>query len=94
MNNTSHRHSYMKQPLIGISYGQWDKHTSVRYERMLLNGAKRMMVRKTTVRWIPISLEMYIRQLQLVQKDWRIEMIQFARRKFRRSGYQSKGIGE
>jgi len=53
----------------------------------------RRMVWKTTVQWIPISLEMYVRKILLVQKDWTIEGVPFAWRKFRPTGYQSKGIG-
>jgi len=49
---------------------------------------------KTTVRWIPISLEMHIRRILFIQKDWRVERIPFARRKFRPTSYQNKGIGE
>jgi hypothetical protein len=59
-----------------------------------LNGTMRMMVRTTTVQWIPISLELHIRRILLVPSDWRIGRIPFARRKFRLTGYQSKGIGE
>jgi hypothetical protein len=53
----------------------------------------RKMVRKTTVRWIPIGLEIYIRKILLVQRDWRIGRIPFAWRKFRPTGYQDKVIG-
>jgi len=41
---------------------------------------------------IPISLQMGITRILLVQKDWRIDRIPFAQRKFRPTGYQSKGI--
>jgi len=51
------------------------------------------MDRNTTVRWIPISLEIYISRMLLVRKDWRIRRILFAWRKLRLTGYQSKGIG-
>jgi hypothetical protein len=51
------------------------------------------VVLKTTVRWMPISPEMYISMLMLVWKDWRIGRIAFAWRKFRQTGYWSKGIG-
>ena len=51
------------------------------------------MVWKTTVRWITIPFEMFIRRILCVRKDWTIERITFARRKFRPTGYQSKGIG-
>jgi hypothetical protein len=71
-----------------------DRDIGVRYEGRLLNGTMRMMVRKTKVRWIPISLEMHIRRIVLVRSDWRIGRIPFAWRKFRLTGYQSKGIGE
>jgi hypothetical protein len=53
----------------------------------------RKMVWKTTVRWIPIGLEMYIRKILLVWKDSRIGRTPFAWRKFRLTGYQRKGIG-
>jgi hypothetical protein len=78
MNDVSHRHLYMKQPSIGIRYGQWDKDTQAQYEGRLLNGTMWWMVRKTTVRRIPISLEMYIRKMLLVRKDWTVEGVPFA----------------
>jgi len=53
----------------------------------------RKMNRKTTVRGIPISLEMYIRHILLIRKNWRIGRIPFDWRKFRHTGYQSRGIG-
>jgi hypothetical protein len=52
------------------------------------------LVRKTTVRWIPCSIESDITKILVVRKDWMIEGIPFARRKFRPIGDQSKGIGE
>jgi hypothetical protein len=58
-----------------------------------LNGTRRKMIQKTIVRWIPISLEIYIRKILLVQKDWRIEGIPFGWRKFRPTAYQNKEIG-
>jgi len=93
MNDTSHRHLCMKYLAIGNSYNQWDRDAWARYEGRLLNGTMGKLVRKTTVRWIPISLEMYIRKILLVRKDWVIGRIPFARRKFRPTGYQGKGIG-
>jgi len=93
MNDTSHLHIYMKYLAIGISYGKLDKNTCARYDEGLLNGAMRKMVWKTTVRWIPISLEMYIIKVLLVNKYWRIGRIPFARRKFQLTGYPNKGIG-
>ena len=65
-----------------------------RSEGRLLNGKMGIMVRKTTVRWIPISLEIYIRMILLVRSNWRIGRIPFVERKSRPTGYQSKGIGE
>jgi len=50
------------------------------------------MVRKTTVHWIPISLEMYIKRILLFWKDWRIERIPFPSRKFKPTGFHDKGI--
>jgi hypothetical protein len=94
MNDASHRHLSTKQLSIGISYGQWDRDIIAWYKGRLLNGTMRKMVRKTTVRWIPISLEMYIRKILLVRRDWKIERIPFAWMKFRPTGYQSQGIGE
>jgi hypothetical protein len=94
MNDASRRHLSTKQPSIGIRYGQYARDIKARYEGRLLNGTSRKMVRKTTVRWIPISPEMYIGKILLVRRGWRIERIPFARRKFRPSGDQSKGIGE
>jgi hypothetical protein len=94
MNDASHHHLSTKQPSIGISCGQWDRDLRAQYEGRLLNGTTRKMVRKTTVQWIPISLEIYIRKVLLVQRDWRIERITFDRRKCRPTGYQSQGIGE
>ena len=52
-----------------------------------MNGTSRKMVRKTTVRWIPISLQINIRKIPLVQEDWRIGRVPFAWRKFRLTGY-------
>jgi len=83
----------MKYLAIGNSYDQWDRDAWARYDGRLLIGMMEKMVRKTTVRWIPISLEMYIRKILLVRKDWKIRTIPFARRKFRPTGYQGKGIG-
>jgi hypothetical protein len=54
----------------------------------------RKKVQKTTVRWIPISLDMYIRKILLAQKDWRIGMLLVAQRKCRQTGYQGEGIGK
>ena len=93
MNDTSYRHLCMKQPSIGNGYGQWDRNAWTRYNGRLLNGTMGRMVRKTTVRWISISLELYIRMILFVQRDWKIGRITFAQRKFRLTGYQSKGIG-
>jgi hypothetical protein len=53
----------------------------------------RKMVRQTTVRCITISLEIYVRKILSVQKDWRIGRIPFAWSKFRATGYPSKWIG-
>jgi hypothetical protein len=89
----SHRHLYIMYVVIGIRYGQQDKDTSAQYERRLLNGTMKKVVLKTTVRWMPISLDMYISMLMLVWKDWRIGRIAFAWRKFRQTAYRSKGIG-
>jgi hypothetical protein len=51
------------------------------------------MVLRIAVRWIPFSLEIYIRKILLVQKDWRIGTIPFAWRMVRWPGYQGKEIG-
>jgi len=93
MHDASYRHLCMKYLAIGNSYAQWDRDAGAGYDVRLLNGTLGQMVWKTTVRWIPISLEMHIRQILLVRKDWSIGGIPFARRKFRLTGYQSKGIG-
>jgi len=83
----------MKYLAIGNSYDQCDRDAWARYDGRLLNDTMGKMVWKTTVRWIPICLEMYIRKILLVWKDWKIGRIPFAWRKFRPTGYQSKGIG-
>jgi len=93
MNDASHRHLSMKYLAIGNSYGQWDRDAWARYNGRLLSGTMGKIIWKTTVRWIPHSLEMYIRKIMLVRKDCWIGRIPFARRKFRPSGYQSIGIG-
>jgi len=93
MNDASHRHLCMKYLAIGNSYGQWDRNAWARYDGRLLNGMIGQMVRKTTVWWILISLEMHIGKIPLVRKDWKIRKIPFGRRKFRLTGYQSMGIG-
>jgi hypothetical protein len=51
------------------------------------------MVQKTTAKLIPISLQMYIRKIQLVRKDWRTDRIQFACRNLKLDGYPGKEIG-
>jgi hypothetical protein len=53
----------------------------------------RKMVRKTTVRWTPISLDMNTSKILVGQRDWRIGRIPFAQKKFRPTGYQGRGIG-
>ena len=92
INDSSHRHLYMRNLAIGISYGQWDMSTCVWYNTGLLHSTMRKMVWKTTVRWIPISLEIHIRKMLLVRRDWRIGRILLAQRMFRPTGYQSKRI--
>ena len=57
------------------------------------NATRSMIVWKITVRWIPFSLELFVKWILLVWKDWMIVGIPFARRKFRPTGYQGKGIG-
>jgi hypothetical protein len=94
INDASHRHLSTKQPSIGISYRQWDRDISTPYKGRLLNETMRRIVWKTTVRWIPIIPEMYITKILFVRRDWKIEWIPFALRKFRRTCSQSKGIGE
>jgi len=77
MNDASRRHLCMRYHAICNSYDQLDRDAWARYGGRLLNGSIKKMVRKTTVRWIPISLEMNIRKIQLVRKDWEIRRIPF-----------------
>jgi len=86
MNDVSYRHLCMKYLAIGNCYEQWDEDTSAEYEGRLLNGTMRKMAQKTTVRWIPISLQMYIRKILFIRKDWIIGRIPFAQGKFRPTG--------
>jgi len=92
MNDTSHHHLSKKYLALGITYGREDKDSCAWYSEGMLDGVMRKMVWKTTVQWIVISVEINIRKILLVQKNWRIESIPFVWRKFRPTGYHSKGI--
>ena len=48
-NDACYHQRSMRYSLIGISYGQLDMTTWAQYEGRLLNGAKRLMIWKTTV---------------------------------------------